>query len=177
MAGKFLVLEAVNLFCGDHDPTASKHLTIMELQLPTLQEMYQDHHPGGSRVAVEVGLGIEKLTATFKLTGMDPVMYSQFGVNSQQKNVFTAYGLLRDKRTGAAEQAKAILRGRLGSIEQDAFQRGELIGHTYAINEVMHYELFIGGAEKVYWDFFTQVLRQDGLDQSAEERRILNIGG
>lgn len=177
MAGKFLVLEAVNLFCGDHDPTGSKHLTISELQLPTLQETYQDHRPGGSRVGIEVGLGIEKLMATFKLTGMDPEMYGLFGINNRQKNVFTAYGVLRDKRTGSVEQAKAIMRGRLGSIEQEGFERGNLIGHNYGINEILHYEFYIGGAEKVYWDFFTQELRQDGVDQNADERRLLNIGG
>lgn len=175
MAGKFLVLEAVNLYCGDHDPEASKHLTISELQLPTLQEMYQDHHPGGSRVAIEVGLGIEKLTSSFKLTGMDPELYTQFGVNDRAKNSFTAYGVLRDKRTGTASQAKAIMRGKLGQIEQDAFQRGELVGHNYSINEILHYELYIGGVEKIYWDFFTQELRQDGRDGNADERRILGI--
>lgn len=175
MAGKFLVLEAVNLFCGDHDPTASKHLTITEMQLPTLQEMYQDHHPGGSRVAIEVGLGIEKLAATFKLAGFDPELYTQFGVGDRAKNTFTAYGVLRDKRTGAVSQAKAIMRGRLGQIEPDAFQRSELAGHNYGINEILHYELYVGNAEKLYWDFWTQELRQGGVDQNADERRILGI--
>ncbi len=176
MAGKFLVLEAVNLFCGDHDPTASKHLTITELQLPNLQEKYQDHHPGGSRVAIEIGLGIDKLAATFKLAGFDPELYTQFGVGSRSKNTFTGYGVLRDKRSGAVSQAKAVMRGRLGQIEADAFQRGELTGHNYGINEILHYELHIAGKEILYWDFFTQVLRQDGIDQNADERRILGIG-
>lgn len=175
MAGNFFVMEAANLFCGDHDPEASKHLTLTELQLPTLQEMYQDHHPGGSRVAIEVGLGIEKLTATFKLAGFDPDLYTQFGVNDRAQNTFTAYGVLRNKRTGAQSQAKAIMRGKLGQIEADAFQRGELAGHNYGINEILHYELYVGGAEKLYWDFFTQEFRQDGRDQNATERRLLGI--
>ena len=63
------VMEAANLFAGDHDPTASKHLTLAELKLPTLQEMYQDHHAGGSRVQIEVAVGISKLEPTFKLNG------------------------------------------------------------------------------------------------------------
>jgi len=175
MAGKFLVLEAVNLFCGDDDPTASKHLTISELQLPTLQEMYQDHHPGGSRVAIEVGLGIEKLTASFSLAGMDPDLYAKFGVNNRTVNVYTALGSLRDKRTGTVSQAKAIMRGKLGQIEQDGFQRGNLVGHNYGINEILHYELHIGGVEKLFWDFFTQELRQNGVAQNADERRALGL--
>jgi hypothetical protein len=175
MAGKFLIVEGVNLFCGDHDPEKSLHLTLEEVALPTLQEMYQDHHPGGSRVAIEVAVGIEKLTASFKTKGIDPDLYAQFGGNSRRENTYTAYGVLRDKRTGNLSQLKAILRGRLGQIEPDAMKRGELSGHGYAINEVMHYELHIGGAEVMYWDFFTQVLRQNGTDQTAEERRLLGI--
>jgi hypothetical protein len=31
------VLEAANLFCGDHDPKNSKHLTLQELKLPSLE--------------------------------------------------------------------------------------------------------------------------------------------
>lgn len=175
MAANFLVMEAANLFCGDHDPEASKHLTLNELQLPTLQEMYQDHHPGGSRVAIEVALGVEKLAATFKLAGFDPDLYAQFGVNNRAVNTFTAYGVLRNKRTGALSQSKAVMRGRLGQIEADSFQRGELAGHNYGINEILHYELYVGGVEKFYWDFFTQELRQDGTDQNATERRLLGI--
>lgn len=175
MTANFKVLEAVNLFCGDHDPTASKHLTITELQLPTLQEIYADHHPGGSRVQIEVAMGIEKLAATFKLAGFDEELYTQFGVGSRAKNTFTGYGMLRDKRTGSTSQAKAIIRGRLGQIEKDAFQRGELSGHNYGINEILHYELYVGGEEKIYWDFFTQEFRQGGVDQNADERRILGI--
>ena len=33
------IMEAANLFCGDENPTASKHLTLTELQLPNLQEI------------------------------------------------------------------------------------------------------------------------------------------
>ena len=48
------ILEAANLFCGDHDPTASKHLALQELKLPALEEMTQDHMPGGGRVQIEI---------------------------------------------------------------------------------------------------------------------------
>jgi len=123
------IMEAANLFCGDHDPTASMHLTLADLKLTPLQEMYQDHHAGGSRVHIEVALGIQKLEPTFKLNGWDPDLLTQFGLGSARSKVFTAYGVVRDKRTGAALEAKAILEGRLGKIEPDAFQRGELQGH------------------------------------------------
>ena len=169
------IMEAANLFCGDDDPTGSKHLTLTELQLPNLQEMYQDHHPGGSRVQIEVSVGIEKLEASFKLAGWDPDLLTQFGLGANARRKFTAYGVIRDKRQGTAIEAKAIMEGRLGRVNPEAFQRGELQSYDYAINEILHYELFFGGAEKFYWDFFTSDWRVDGASQNADERSILRI--
>ena len=169
------VMEAANLFAGDHDPTASKHLTLAELKLPTLQEMYQDHHAGGSRVQIEVAVGIQKLEPTFKLAGWDPELLTRFGLGTRDARVFTAYGVVRDKRTGVAYEAKAVIEGRLGKIEPEAFKRGELMGHDYSINEVMHYELWFGEKEKLFWDFFSGDWRLDGTSQIDDERRILRI--
>lgn len=170
------IMEAVNLFCGDDDPTASKHLTLTEMQLPNLQEMTQDHHPGGSRVQVEVALGINKLESSFKLAGWDPDLLTQFGLGSSARKKFTAYGAVRSKRTGEVIEAKAILEGRLGQANPEAFQRGELQGFEYTISEILHYELFFNLQEKFYWDFFTSDWRVDGISQNADERNILRIG-
>lgn len=176
-SANFLIMEAANLFCGDHDPKASKHLTLAEIQLPNLQEAYQDHHPGGSPVGIEVAVGVQKLEPTFKLAGSDPDLLTQFGIGSRYKKNFTAYAVLRDKRTGEAIEQKAIIEGRIGKIEGEAFKRGEMQSHDYAINEVTHYELWIGGKEKFYWDFFTAEYRLDGVSQNSDERDILRING
>lgn len=170
------MMEAANLFCGDHDPTKSKHLTLSELQLPNLQEMFQDHTPGGSRAQIEIGMGvIQKLEPSFKLAGWDPDLMTQFGLGTGRSKVFTAYGVVANKRTGDKIEAKAVIEGRLGKIEAETFQRGEMQSHDYAINEVFHYELWFDGREKFYWDFFSATWRIDGVDQNADERRILRI--
>ena len=169
------IMEAANLFCSDENPTASKHLTLTELQLPNLQEITQDHHPGGSRVQIEVALGIQKLEASFKLAGWDPDLLTQFGLGATARKKFTAYGSVRDKRNGVAIEAKAVLEGRLGTANPEAFQRGELQGFDYAINEILHYELYFEGAEKYYWDFFTTDWRVNGTSQNSDERSILRL--
>lgn len=169
------IMEGSNLFVGDHDPTLSKHLTLSEIAIPTLEEMFQDHHPGGSRVQIEVEVGIQKLQSTFKLAGWDPDVLGQFGLGSDARMMFTAYGSIRNKQTGVIVQAMALMEGRLGKIEPNAHSRGELQGHDYAINEILHYELFFDGSEKVYWDFFTTEWRVDGQDRNADERAALNI--
>lgn len=175
MAVNFYMMEAVNLFCGDHDPSSSKHLTLTEFQLPALNEKYQDHHPGGSPVGIEVNVGIEKLLPTFKLAGFDPDLLDLFGLGRTGNKMFTGYGVIRDKRSGEAIEAKAIIEGRLGKVEPEAFQRGEMHSHDYAINGVMHYELWFAGREKFYWDFFTATWRVNGVEENRDERRILRI--
>lgn len=169
------VMEAANLFCGDHDPTASKHLTLSELQLPALTEMFVDHHAGGSAVQMEIPVGIEKMVASFKLIGWDPDLMGQFGLSGRKSKRYTAYGSIVSRRTGNTTQAKAIMEGRLGKVEAEAFKRGEAQSHDYGINGIVHYELHIGGVEKLYWDFFTTEWRVDGVRQNADEARMLNL--
>lgn len=170
-----IVWEAANLFAGDDDPLSSKHLSLMNVKLPSLEEMYQDHHPGGSLVQVEVEVGIKKLETTFKLAGIDPDLLVKFGLNSKIKQRFTIRQVLRSKRTGNPMEGKAIIEGRLSKVTPDEFKRGDLAGNDYGINSIMHYELIIGGKEKLYWDFFTSTLRVDGDAVNATENSMLGI--
>lgn len=170
------IMEAANLFVGDHDPQNSKFLTLEELKLPDLQETMVDHTPGGGKFGVEFGVGVvEKLEPTFKLKGWDMPLLRNFGLGSKSRRPFTAYGVVRDKKTGKALEAKAIMEGRLSRVAPDAFTRGETMGHEYAINEVLHYELFFDGSEEIYWDFFTNTFRLGGVDPDPDFNNILRI--
>ena len=144
------VWEAANLFVGTEDPTKSKHLQIISLKLPALEEILQDHHAGGARVQIEIEVGIKKLEPTFKLAGIDPDLLVQFGLGSKARKSFTAYSVIRDKRTGQAIEGKAVMEGRLSKIAPDEFKRGDLVGNDYAINELTHYELYFNRIEKFY---------------------------
>ena len=177
MASTVYIQTAANLFCGDHDPTKSKHLTLDEMRLPSLEENYADHTPGGALVGVEFSTGIKKLEAGFKLKGQDPDLMSQFGLGSRIRNVFTSYGVIVDKRTGRKIESKAILEARLGRVAPDAFTRGDLAGCDYAMNEIIAYHLYWDGKEKYYFDFFENAWRVDGVDQYRDENVILRIGG
>ncbi|HWW46536.1 MAG TPA: phage major tail tube protein [Xanthobacteraceae bacterium] len=176
-AGTVYMMTAANLFCGDHDPTKSKHLTLDELTLPALEENYSEHHPGGAPVGVEFSVGIKKFESSFKLKGEHPDLLTEFGLGSKVRNPFTAYGVVKDTRTGRQFESKAIIEARLGVIRPDAFKRGEHRGHDYALNEIMHLEYYFDGAEKLFWDFFTNTWRVNGLDQNADDNRLLRISG
>lgn len=169
------VMEAANLFCGSADPTKSKHLSLQELKLPALQATYQEHMAGGAPVQIEIETGIQKLEPTFKLLGWDPDVLILFGLGSQIKQQFTAYGVIVDRRTGRKIEAKAIIEGRLGKVEADTFKRGDLMTHDYTINEVTHYELFFDNTERFFFDFFTNTVRVNGISQNDNSNAILRI--
>ena len=175
MSANLYVMEFANLFCGDHDPNNSKHLTLEEITLPDLAATHQSHHPGGSMFEIEVQTGIGKLTSTFKLKGWDPGLLAQFGLGTSEKNIYTAYGVIRDKKTGKVLEAKAVFEASLGKVTADAFKRGDSMGHTYALHEFTHYELTFGGDEVLYWDFWTNEFRTGGIDRNAEINRLLRI--
>jgi P2 family phage contractile tail tube protein len=170
------VIESANLFAGAEDASSSKHLTIRDLKLPTMEEKQAEHHPGGSIFAVQISsLGFNALSATFHLVGFDPAMLKLFGLGQQLRRRYTAYGAVRDKLSGGAVQAKAIMEGRLQRIEPGAFNRGDLVGHDYAVSEIVHYELYFDGEEKFYLDFATQEWRVDGTEEN-DTRRLLGLG-
>jgi P2 family phage contractile tail tube protein len=177
MAGTVYIQTAANLFCGDHDPTKSKHLTLEEMRVPALEENFADHTPGGALVGVEFAVGVKKFEAGFKLKGFDPDLMSEFGLGSKVRNVFTSYGVIVDKRTGRSIESKAIIQARLGRVTPDAFSRGNLAGCDYSMNEIVNYQFHFDGKEKFYWDFFTNEFRVDGVDQNREENNILRITG
>lgn len=170
-------MEAVNLYAGDHDPIASKHLTLQELKLPAMQAIFSDHHPGGSFFGTEVQVGAEKLELGFKLGGVDPDLFKSFGLMSPspERKRYTAYGYIIDMRTGAELESIAVFEGRLGKVEPDAWQRGEFLGCDYAVNSVTHYSLKIGTEELWAWDLFEARWDVAGVDAVAARNRILRI--
>ena len=168
------IVNNFNLFVG-LDPGTGKHLTLQELKLPALQAQYQDHMAGGAPVGVEVETGINKLEPTFKLTGYDPHTLAQFGLGSRNRQVYSAFHVITDKATGRKIELKALIEGRLGKVETDAYKKGDLLTTDYAINEVWHYEVWFDKKELVYWDFRENEWRINGVSETAEDNSILRI--
>jgi phage tail tube protein FII len=168
-------MEAANLFAGDHDPSASNHLSLLELQLPSLEENMSDVVPTGAPIAVEVDTHILRLEATFILAGWQPQIMSLLGESDRMRGSYTAYGLVRDRRSGEALEARAIIEGRLGRVHPTNFRRGDVQNHEYSIRAITHYELYLAQIEIYWWDFFTSTRRVGLRDLNADMNRILRI--
>jgi uncharacterized protein len=179
-------LESANLICGDistkTSPGITTHLALQELKLPALEENYVDHTPGGAAVGIEVPSHINKLEATFNLAGWDPDVMIFLGRETRFHQRFTAYGLIRDRRTSEALQCVAIMEGRIGRVNPTAFSKGNMMHHEYSIKSIVQYQLFMQRSysdpllfEIYCWDFFTSVKRIGGVDLNQDLVRVLAI--
>lgn len=157
-------MEAANLICGDTGPASqpgqSTLLVLQEMKLPGWEENYADYSAGGAQVNYEVNTNFNRLEATFTLHGWQPPIMGLLAQADFQEQVFTAYGMIREKRSGDALKAMAVMRGRLGRVNPTAFRRGDLMGHEYSIRGIWHYELWMAPSKNselapIYqWDFF-----------------------
>lgn len=170
-----LTMEAANIFCGDHDPSKSNHLTLGPLKLPALEVNYQDHTAGGAPVGIEVDTHVMRLECTFSLLGWTDYVMELIRASTREKQIFTAYGVIRDRRTGKAQEAKAIMQGQLGRVNPTEFRRGTNQDHEYSIRGIVHYELYLNKAELYFWDFFENAFRSGGTDLNADINQILRI--
>jgi Bacteriophage tail tube protein len=185
MPASIFTMESANMICGDtgdaSSPGISTHLEITDLKLPGLEENYVDHTAGGAPVQIEIPMFQNKLEATFTLAGWNPAVMAMFAQAARALQRFTAYGLIRDRRTGMALQAFALFEGRLGRVNPTNFRKSDLMQTEYAIKSIVHYELYMQevlGAEPTeitFWDFFTSTRRQGGVDLNAEMNPILAI--
>jgi P2 family phage contractile tail tube protein len=168
-------MESANLFCGDDDPTSSNHLVLQEIKLPGLEENYADHAPTGAPIAIEIDTHMIRLEATFNLAGWQTQVMTLIGESNKQRQKFTIYGLIRDRRTGEALESIALLEGRLGRVNPTNFRKGDLQSHEFSIRGITHYELTIEDEEIYAWDFFTSTRRIGGVDIDEDMRQILRI--
>lgn len=179
MANTPWTMEAANLYCGSdaNAANASNHLVLTELKLPGLDVQYVDHRAGGAPVAVEIDTVIARLEATFSLVGVTPQVMGMLGSWSAQKNIFNAYGVIRDQITGGAAQAASQIWGQLSKVDPTNWRRGDVMHVGYAIRGITHYELNIAGEPIFFWDFASNTRIVGGIDQNATINTMLQIGG
>lgn len=191
-------MESVNLICSDRildgaqaQPGVSTHLTIRELKLPNIEENFVDHVAGGAIAGIEIYSHINKLESTFTLAGWQPRVLEQLSRQDPQSMRYTAYGLIREHRSGAPCRAQAIIWGRLGQANPSAFRKGDMMEWAFAIKGITHYELYMQEVGEVdtngnpisslvahqiyYWDFFENNLMVGGINLKRQENIFLGI--
>jgi len=155
------------------EETGTSRATLLsKLAMPGLTFASSEYSPGGGVVAVKFTQPrLEAIEPKFEVKGLDLDVFR--GLGTRDRWVFaSAY---REKRPGggATVGARAIIEGAISAWEPDESDPAELQGCNHTFSEVTHYELSLGGRELFYVDFFERVLRIDGVDMFADERRAL----
>ncbi len=187
------VMESANLIVGQQNsgetqPGVTTHLSILELKLPNMENNYTDVYPGGAPVGIEVPLYQTRYESTFTLAGWQPDVMKCMNNPGWQYQWFTAYGVIRDRRTGASLQARAVMQGELGRMNPTAYRKGDMHQWEFAIRAIVHYELnmqtdpndtfaWSDQSQVYYWDFFSQERKIGGYDLNARENQLLHING
>src|SRR4051812_43175568 len=114
-----MIMEYANLFAGarPEDDTASNHLVISEVKLPSMDVQYVDHRAGGAPVAVEIDTIMARLECTFVLVGLTPQVMALLYSWEPAANKFFVYGSVREQIGGHAVQASAAIKGQLGRVD------------------------------------------------------------
>ena len=169
MANPVLVMDYANMFCGSAptDDKVSNHLTLREVQFPTIDIQYVDHRPGGAVAAIEIDMILARFEVKFELIGITRQVMEMLLRYDAFANDFYIYGNVRDQMSGAALQAEAYVRGQLGSVESSPFKRGELMTTRYGIRGIVAYRLSLDKSPIYDWNFFTNVWAVGGFNQSG----------
>ena len=131
MAADFKIITGANLFC-DEDPDESNHLQLDEVALPDLTRMMEEHNPGGGFMSLEVDMNMmEALTCPFTLKGISASMMARVGYGDGQIHSYTLFKEVRDVATQQKLRLTAVMKGQIGSAEQDAYNKRGLSGFNY----------------------------------------------
>jgi P2 family phage contractile tail tube protein len=144
-----------------------------ELQLPTLAIVEEDFRAGGMDAPIGVGMGMEKLEATFSLSGYEPAALARFGLAEGQQTQLTARGSL-ESLDGTKTPVVVNMRGTLKSVEPGAWQAGQKSAWSFTVS-LRYYRFEQGGAAVHEIDVVNMVRLVNGVDQLAAERANIGI--
>lgn len=178
MAGtELLTMQAANIFVGNRDSSASNHLAVQALKLPTVEYNFNDHTAGGAMLGIEIMSHVNRMESTFNLLGWSKQAMKQFGKWQRDEQWFHAYGVIVNRLTGDKSQAYARMRGFLGRVNPTEYQRQNLQAIEYSIRGITNYTLRLG--DDVIYDinFFTSEFWVGGENLMNEENGLLGITG
>lgn len=151
---------------------SSRATTISKLAFPGLKFAGAEHNPGGGVLAVNFAQPrLEALEPKFEAKGIDTDIFRGFGQSSR----WTFAGSYREKKAGggALVAGRGIIEGAVSAWEPDESDPAEFQGCNHSFTEVTHFEFHLADKELFYVDFWERVLRVNGVDLFAEERRAL----
>jgi len=148
------IMDMATIMVGD-DPDNLNHLKLTNVQLPSLEETTNQHTPGGAVMGLEIGMTmLAALNLTFKMKGLNPETYGKLGIGQARRLNYTIRGNVRDVVEDRNMAGKAVVTGRMTTLNQSEFARESGVDEDFAVKEIVRYQFFLDGAERYYFDYF-----------------------
>lgn len=146
---------------------------VATVTLPTLSRKTEEYRGGGMGAAVDVDMGMEKLTLEWGGGGWMPQILTSFGNPKISGEQLRFMGSVQRDDTGAADAVEIVMRGRHNEIGRGESAPGEDTEQTMTTSLTFYAEYW-NGIELVYIDVLNMVERIGGVDRLAQHRS--NIG-
>jgi uncharacterized protein len=153
-----------NLFTGD----------VSQVTLPKMQWKVEEYRGGAMDIPVEVKLGHEKLELDFDLTAHSALITGFYGLAQGNQKIFKFYGVLIDY-AGNEKGVQVEVHGFIRSIDRGTVQPGAKTQEKYTVS-CDYLKHTIDNVVVLEVDAMNKKFIANGVDQSANQRRMLGIG-
>lgn len=135
------------------------------VQLPKVHEVYEEVWGSGMYAKQKIPVGIEPMEATIKFLEITPSIFNLFGLAGDAAGIILKAGM----RSNLNETIPllAVMHGRIGSIETDAFEGGKIPRQTITIH-VKRYALTIGKHPALVVDVENNILNLMGISSLVD---------
>lgn len=144
-----------------------------EVTLPKLKRKTEEHRAGGMDGPVKIGMGMEMLDASFKMSGIHPEVLSFFGLADDTAFNGSFRGSFKDQK-GAVVAAIATFRGMLEEVDSGSWKAGDKSEATFNIAP-SYYKLEVDGRVIYELDPANNIRIINGNDEAAAERAAIGV--
>ena len=142
-------------------------------KLPTMENTTEDFRGGGMDTPIKVDLGTTPLVMEFKLSSMDPQVYTQWGLYPGREIQYTVRGSLAHQ-DGNPFAAIAGCLGNLHKVDVDNFAPNAKVMHTFTV-DLTYYKLTIGDSLVYEIDIINGRRIVGGVDQLRDDHIALGL--
>lgn len=143
---------------------------IDEIELPKITESTEEHQAGGMDAPVEIGMGLEALTASLTFSEYDAALFAHFGLVTGEDVSVVARGA---QSNGVETQAIVVeMRGRWKELDPGTWKRGDKAALKVAVS-IRYLKYTIDGTDVVEIDTENLVRKIGGIDQMQAIRTAL----
>ena len=146
---------------------------VMDFTPPKLTRVTEDFRGGAMAGAIQIGQGIEALTASLTLTGYDPDVLALWGVAVGKEFPIQARGYL-ESQDGTKTAVVHEMRGTITEEDPGTWQPGQGAPLKITMN-LTYYKLTHGDRVLHEIDLINTIHIVDGVDQMAERREALGL--